>query len=125
MTCPRCGYPTQAIPCQLCAQDHFDEFEMSRFHGTDNPRFELTIVCMNEDIPEQLHRCFPEENIPSRFSTETSRYYLFLPDSTRRNLKQILNSLSGTEGWRILINGRYRPFIEELWLPLLDLTEVS
>jgi hypothetical protein len=125
ITCPRCGYPEASMPCELCGQDGFTDFEMSKYRGENPHRFEFTLSFADTSEFEKAEMLI-NDGLPHRMTHEKRpRHFVFFRDRQDRELIPFLKVLRGTPGWELRVNGRPRPYTEELWLPLLDLLAVS
>ena len=126
MTCPRCGFPTEVFPCTLCGLTEPDTFELQRFNVNGQNRFEFTFV-VNKDV--LLNNGFDLNSFEGLLSATSvgppEKVYAFLENTKTKHLYPILDAFSRIDGklWTLLINGRIRPYIQELWLPLFALTE--
>jgi len=121
MSCPRCGFPESIDRCDLCGLTEFDAYALQRFDEGSPKRFELTL-CIPSDTEFSPIKAVVKEGIP-RLTTSTNRpdLYLFFEDGKCGDLAPLLKALGGLKGWTLLVNGRPRPYVEALWLPLLEL----
>jgi len=124
MDCPRCGFPTDNYPCLLCGQDNFDDYELARYNDNRPDRIEITIIVKNADIPAVLTANLTNLDIRQALTKaiEPVRYF-FISNRQHNKLAILLNYLKSAANWSMLVNGRKRPFTQELWLPLIELTE--
>ncbi len=124
MTCPRCGFPISSEPCKLCGLVEFDSYELARFSNATQRRFEFTFIVL------QKHFALSEaiktiDGVKSATTDEIlPRTFIFFPDNCTGTLFKFLQQITTMSDWSVLINGRTRPFSLELWLPLLELTEL-
>ena len=125
MTCPRCGFQTYQEPCTLCGQKDFNDFELSRFSGESPPRLEFTLIAPVKHL-DPSHPVFSNRSIRSAITDEFKpRLFLFFPDDQSEALFEFLRQLTNLKDWSMMINGRLRPFSQELWLPLLEMSKLS
>jgi hypothetical protein len=124
MICPRCGFPTHLAPCQLCGQTDFDQFELTRFTENSGGRMECTIIVPSSSLSELSYSHY--DKLPHATSDEMqARLFVFFADCHSQSLFDFLSFCRTLQKWSILVNGRVRPFVQELWLPLLELSELS
>ena len=124
MSCPRCGYPEAIDRCELCGQTDFNQYEMARYRGEAISRFEMTL-----NFPDSVTFAASAGELKkyTRFKKTDGwapRFFVFFPDGQTEKLIPFLATLRCLSGWELLVNGRPRPYLEELWLPLLDLLHV-
>jgi len=125
MTCPRCGFPTTDTPCILCGQTDFTAFEMARFGDAAPPRFEFTVVVYSRELitAPPIDR-FPGVSTELTRETQPRRFYFF-PDGCPATVADLLKELPDHIRRSVLINGRLRPYSQELWLPLSQLVNLN
>ncbi len=122
MTCPRCGYPQDQEPCSLCGQKEFDRYEMMRFKDGKTKRFEITLIVGTDSLDKSTLTSFSEHVRFADYLSAKSETYFFFQDGTHREAITFLSRLDKSSGdFRILINGRPRPYSAELWLPMISI----
>jgi hypothetical protein len=98
---------------------------MQKYKGQHRLSFEITLAFPN--LPEfqpaislignAAHYCL---------STETrSRYFLFFDAAESMQFVPVLKAVKLVGNYTLLINGKPRPFAEELWLPILDILSLE
>ena len=123
MICPRCGFQTSIVQCPLCDQKDFNQFELNRYSEGRHNRLEITLI-LSGNLPVQLNEILNLDGVKHAVTEELiPRHFFFFSDHEYESLFKILTLVRDYKGWSILINGRLRPFTQELWLPLLELTE--
>ncbi len=119
MICPRCGFPDTSEPCALCGQTDFVGLEVGRYDGRGGMRFEITVVFDDPPADATLWNSI-RTDLPHRMlERRKPLHYVFFRDGSYDRLFELIHQVRHSKGWELLVNGRPRPFIEELWLPLL------
>ncbi len=120
MICPRCGYPGIS-PCKLCGQDDYVEFELNRFTQKPPGRLEFTVVIPQIDLNK--HKYDPaNKGVKYAVTKECAPgVFFFFDHNSLEQLSGFLESVRHIKTWSLLVNGRLRPFSQELWLPLLEM----
>lgn len=121
MICPRCGYPETKDPCCLCGLNGFVDYEIGRYDGRSGSRFEITVVFSQPPSPDQFWNFIQSQYSHQILPRRTPLHYVFFPNGSIDSLFDLINRVKHSDGWELLVNGRPRPYIEELWLPLLQL----
>ncbi|MBN1355258.1 hypothetical protein JXA40_03200 [bacterium] len=121
MSCPRCGFPEDSNRCELCGLTDPGDFEMRRFRDGGFNRFEITLHFPAGGSFDRAASLLKNESVYRKTSGSYPRYYVFFEDGKDGGLFPFLETLQGLSGWELLINGRPRPYIQELWLPMLEL----
>lgn len=125
MICPRCGFQSPEMPCTLCGQTDFSAYEMARFSAQSSRRFEITVVIFERDMAGSVP-VDPESGVLIGTSREKQpRTFYFFPDGTTCGVPDFLKRIPEGTPWSLLINGRLRPYSQELWLPLVELVNLS
>jgi hypothetical protein len=125
MSCPRCGFPAAVDTCALCGQSQFDEFEMARYDCTISGRFEFTLAFPDQRQFNPVKELLTGSILHRLTSEQRPRVFIFFPDGQDQTLLPFLKILHGMPCWNLLVNGRYRPYVEELWLPMLELLSIT
>ncbi len=122
MSCPRCSYPeTDFDKCRLCGLVNLAEYELNRFQSDNNRGFEITLVF--PDRPEfQFVKQQLDESVAHLITNDQNpRIFVFFDDTNSWKVNGFLETQKGLSAWKFMINGRERPYSEELWLPLLQI----
>ena len=82
-------------------------------------RFEITVVFDDPPADATLWNSI-RTDLPHRMlERRKPLHYVFFRDGSYDRLFELIHQVRHSKGWELLVNGRPRPFIEELWLPLL------
>lgn len=121
MKCPRCGFPTPKEPCELCGQADFTEYELAKYNGELPGRFELTLTFPDREAFGEVKR-MAVAPLAMRVSAEfRPRVFVFFQNEQVNEIHRFLTAVKAQRGWTLFVNGRPRPYTEELWLPFLEL----
>ena len=125
MKCPRCGFPATSEPCRLCGQTDFDDYELNRFIEQDTARYDITIYFSEHEFQEHIKKV-PEDVTSCVSGSSASKFrYLFFTDESLHKVSATISTLKPIKNRGLLVNGRPRPYFEELWLPLVNLLGLS
>jgi len=101
--------------------EDYESFELSRYKDDSIKRFELTLIISDDTWFDSIQKLRPEHALIQRTDETRSRCFLFFPDNHAGELIPVLDKINSVPGLQIMINGRERPYFEELWLPLIQL----
>ncbi|MBN1879262.1 hypothetical protein JW823_04050 [bacterium] len=98
---------------------------MARFSEESKPRLEFTLITSAHTIDPSS----PLHSYKGPMSAITEdiqpRRFFFFPDQQSAMLFDFLRQITSLKDWSVLVNGRIRPYSQELWLPLLEMAELS
>jgi len=122
MSCPRCSFPESNHDCcELCGLDDFAEFELNQHRSHQDPRFEITLT-MPDTEEFQIVKKHLDHSFTYKITAEKiPQIFIFFDDTVTGRVYELLDSVRRLSGWKLLINGRHRPYSEELWLPVLQI----
>lgn len=119
--CPRCGFPVQGGSCELCGLDQFYDFEINRFQSLNGTRFELTLSFPDDPACREVLSWIHDGLKYGKTTGPVLRHFIFFENRFVHEIHRFLKAVKPSGHYHLLINGRPRPFMEELWLPMLEL----
>jgi hypothetical protein len=120
MICPRCGFPGH-MPCKLCGQTDFITYELNRFTKASPGRLEFTVILSRRDLDLQNLGLTEAGCDYAQTDEYFPRIFCFFSQKNIARFSTFLGSVQHIKSKSLLINGRWRPYSQELWLPLLEM----